>query len=218
MEQETILNNLEQAVIEGDKEKMSQNTRAVLEQGIDPLLAVEAGISRGMEVVGKRFESGEAYLPELLKAADIFNFAMADLQPAIEAQQSEIKKTGTVLLATVKGDVHNLGKNIVATVLSTNGFNVIDIGVDQATLDIIDAAQHHRADIIGLSAVMTTTMPAQKEVIDSLSELKLRDQFAVLVGGGPISQRWADEIGADGYCETAMDGVSIARDLIHSRS
>lgn len=217
MEKSMILDNLAQAVITGKEDLARDNARAVIDNNIDPLEALEQGISKGMLTVGEKFESGESYLPELIMAADIFNVAMEILKPAIEANQADIKKSGTVLLATVKGDVHNLGKNIVATVMETNGFEVIDIGVDQPTLDIIDAAQNNRVDVIGLSAVMTTTMPYQKELIDTLQEMDMREQFIVLVGGGPVNQQWADEIGADGYGETAMDAVSIAKDRIQQK-
>ncbi len=217
METSLILDNLAQAVITGKKDLAKDNARAALEHNIDPLEALELGISKGMVTVGKKFESGESYLPELIMAADVFNVAMEILKPAIEANQADIKKAGTVLLATVQGDVHNLGKNIVATVMDTNGFKVVDIGVNQSTLSIIDAAQDNQVDVIGLSAVMTTTMPYQKELIDTLHEMNIREQFTVLVGGGPINQQWADEIGADGYGETAMDAVDIAKDRIQQK-
>jgi methylmalonyl-CoA mutase cobalamin-binding domain/chain len=150
-------------------------------------------------------------------AADTFNAAMEILGPVIEANKQKTSKSGTVLLATVKGDQHNIGKNIVATVLETNGFEVVDIGIDQSTLNIIEAAQNHKVDFIGLSSVMTTTMPYQKEVIDTLTEMGLRDKFLVLVGGGPVSQNWADDIGADGYGDTAMDAVGIAKNLLSKK-
>jgi trimethylamine corrinoid protein len=217
MEKSLILDNLANAVITGKKDLARDNARAVIDNNIDPLEALEQGISKGMLTVGEKFESGESYLPELIMAADVFKVAMEILKPAIEANQTDIKKSGTVLLATVKGDVHNLGKNIVATVMETHGFEVVDLGVDQPTLDIIDAAQANQADVIGLSAVMTTTMPYQKELIDTLQELKIREQFIVLVGGGPINQQWADEIGADGYGETAMDAVNIATQKINAK-
>jgi methylmalonyl-CoA mutase cobalamin-binding domain/chain len=143
---------------------------------------------------------------------------MEVVTPALEASQGDLKKIGKVLLATVKGDVHNLGKNILGKVLETNGFEVVDMGVDQDTLSIIDAATDSHADVIGLSAVMTTTMPYQKELIDTLEELKQRDRFIVLVGGGPVNQAWADQIGADGYGQTAMDAVSIASRLIEAKA
>lgn len=217
MEKSLILDNLANAVIAGKKDLARDNAQAAIDNKIDPLEALEQGISKGMLTVGEKFESGESYLPELIMAADVFNAAMEILKPAIEANQTDIKKSGTLLLATVKGDVHNLGKNIVATVMETHGFEVVDLGVDQPTLDIIDAAQTNQADVIGLSAVMTTTMPYQKELIDTLQELKIREQFIVLVGGGPINQQWADEIGADGYGETAMDAVNIATQKINAK-
>ncbi len=170
-----------------------------------------------METVGASFEAGESFLPELLMAADSFNAAMEILNPVIEANKQKTSKLGTALLATVKGDLHNIGKNIVATVLETNGFEVVDIGIDQSTLNIIEAAQNHKADFIGLSSVMTTTMPYQKEVIDTLSEMGLRKKFFVLVGGGPVTQKWADEIGADGYGETAVDAIGVAKKLLDKK-
>ena len=217
MDKDQMLVNLCQLVLKGDFDGIKKTSRQALDSGVEPTEIMEKGISKGMEIVGMRFESGEAYLPELLMAARAFSNAMEVVTPALEAGHKNIKKIGKVLLATVKGDVHNLGKNILAKVLATNGFDVIDIGVDQATLSIIDAAQESCADVIGLSAVMTTTMPYQKEVIDTLSELGQRDKFIVMVGGGPVSQAWADKIGADGYGETAMAAVSIAAQRITAK-
>ncbi len=217
MDKIQLLENLRQMVIQGQMDTIKERSSQALDSGIEPLEIIENGISKGMEVVGKRFESGEAFLPELLRAADAFSMAMEIVSSALDASKKDVKKIGKVLLATVKGDVHNLGKNILAKVLETKSFEVIDIGVDQATLTIIEAAQKNDVDVIGLSAVMTTTMPYQKEVIDTLVELKLRDQFIVMVGGGPVSQDWADEINADGYGETAMHAVSIATQKIKSK-
>lgn len=217
MSKQEILEQLAKAVIEGDKNSARENAQAAVDEGLDPLEAVDRGLSKGMEVVGANFESGESFLPELLMAADSFNAAMEILNPLIEANKQKISKLGTALLATVKGDMHNIGKNIVATVLETNGFEVVDIGIDQSTLNIIEAAQKHKADFIGLSSVMTTTMPYQKEVIETLSEMGLREKFFVLVGGGPVTQKWADEIGADGYGETAVDAVGVAKKLLEKK-
>jgi corrinoid protein of di/trimethylamine methyltransferase len=217
MNKQEILEQLAKAVIEGDKNSARENAQAAVDEGLDPLEAVDRGLSKGMEVVGANFESGESFLPELLMAADSFNAAMEILNPLIEANKQKISKLGTALLATVKGDMHNIGKNIVATVLETNGFEVVDIGIDQSTLNIIEAAQKHKADFIGLSSVMTTTMPYQKEVIETLSEMGLREKFFVLVGGGPVTQKWADEIGADGYGETAVDAVGVAKKLLEKK-
>jgi corrinoid protein of di/trimethylamine methyltransferase len=209
-----ILENLARAMIEGNQQSARENAQKAIDAEMDPLEAVDDGLSKGMQVVGAQFENGDVFLPELLMAADAFNAAMEILGPVIEANKQKTSKLGTVLLATVKGDQHNIGKNIVATVLETNGFEVVDIGIDQSTLNIIEAAQKNNVDVIGLSSVMTTTMPYQKEVIDTLTEMGLREKFFVLVGGGPVSQNWADEINADGYGETAMDAVGIAKKLL----
>jgi corrinoid protein of di/trimethylamine methyltransferase len=217
MDRNQILETLCQKVIDGDIDGIKELSSEALENGVEPLVILERGISKGMETVGKRFETGEAFLPELLLAADAFTSAMEVVSPALEASNDSVAKIGKVLLATVKGDVHNLGKNILATVLETNGFEVVDIGVDQDTLTIIDAAQKNKVDVIGLSAVMTTTMPHQKELINTLNEMNLRNEFIVMVGGGPVSQKWADEIGADGYGKTAMDAVSIAAEKIKAK-
>jgi corrinoid protein of di/trimethylamine methyltransferase len=214
MSNQEILGNLAKAMIEGNQQSAKENAQKAIDQEMDPLEAVDEGLSKGMQVVGAQFENGDVFLPELLMAADAFNAAMEILGPVIEANKQKTSKLGTILLATVKGDQHNIGKNIVATVLETNGFEVADIGIDQSTLNIIEAAQKHNVDVIGLSSVMTTTMPYQKEVINTLMEMGLRENFFVLVGGGPVSQNWADEIGADGYGETAMDAVGIARNLL----
>ena len=217
MNKQQILENLGQAIINGNQQSARENAQKAIDEKLDPLEAVDDGLSKGMEVVGAKFEKGDVFLPELLMAADTFNAAMEILSPIIEANKQKTSKLGTVLLATVKGDQHNIGKNIVATVLETNGFEVVDIGIDQSTLNIIEAAQNHKADFIGLSSVMTTTMPYQKEVIDILTEMGLREKFFVLVGGGPVSQNWADDIGADGYGETAMDAVGIAKNLLSKK-
>jgi corrinoid protein of di/trimethylamine methyltransferase len=217
MEKKEILEKLSTAVIEGDKNLAMESAQNALTAEIDPLEAVDQGLSKGMEVVGKRFGSGEVFLPELIMAADTFNAAMDIINPVIEARKQQVRKEGTVVLATVKGDRHNIGKNIVAIVMDTNGFDVVDIGIDQQTLSIIEAAEKNKADIIALSSLMTTTMPYQKEVIEVLDEMKLRDKYIVLVGGGPVSQKWADEINADGYGETAIDAVEIAKYLLNNR-
>lgn len=217
MDKNQILENLSQKVMAGDTDGIQELSKQGLKNGIEALDILENGISKGMDIVGKRFETGEAFLPELLLAADSFTSAMEVLSPALEKSKENVEKIGKVLLATVKGDVHNLGKNILSTILETNGFEVVDLGVDQGTLSIIEAAEKNNIDVIGLSAVMTTTMPYQQELINTLEEMGLRDRFIVLVGGGPVSQKWADEIGADGYGKTAMDAVSIAARKIENR-
>ena len=216
MGREDILKKLSDAIIAGTQDKIRDIAKESLEAGLDPLDSVEKGLSVGMKIVGDRFEKGEIFLPELLIAADTFNAAMEILRPAIEEQKKELEVSGRVMLATVKGDVHSIGKNIVATVLGTNGFEVIDIGVDQQSLNIIEEAQKNNVDVIALSALMTTSMPGQKEVINILNELGLREKFKVVVGGGPVTAEWAERIGADGYGETAFQAVKLINSLINA--
>lgn len=214
MGQKEILENLSSAIVEGDEEKARKHAQEALQSKMDPLKAVDEGLSKGMAVVGERFEKGDAFLPELLMAADSFSAAMEVLKPEIEAQKKQVTKAGTVVIGTVKSDVHNIGKNIVATVLETNGFEVIDIGIDNPSLKFIEEAQKAKADVIALSSLMTTTMPGQREVIDTLKDLKVRDKFFVIVGGGPVSQEWADKIGADGYGSSAVQAVGLVKNLM----
>ena len=214
MDKEQILENLATAVLEGDETKARENAQEALARQMDPLEAVEEGLSRGMAVVGQRFENGEAYLPDLLIATETFKAAIEILQPEIEAQQKQMAKKGTVVIGTVRGDMHSIGKNIVATVLETNGYEVVDIGVDNPALQFIEQARKAKADVIALSSLMTTTMPAQREVIETLEEMGLRDLYFVIVGGGPVNQEWADEIDADGYGETAIHAVELVQELL----
>ncbi len=214
MSKKQFMETIVKSIIDGDQDKIRESARDALKANIDPLEVVELGLSKGMAIVGESFEQGESYLPELLMAAATFNAAMEILMPEIEAQNKEIPKAGTVLIGTVKGDVHNLGKNIVSMILKTNGFSVVDIGVDVSSLNFIEEARKVKADVIALSSLMTTTMPAQKEIIEILEEKNLRNEYFVIVGGGPVSQQWADEIGADGFGKTAVDAVDLIKRLL----
>jgi trimethylamine corrinoid protein len=214
MEKKQILESLATAVVEGDQDRAAKNAEEALGSQIDPLDAVEGGLSRGMDIVGDMFGNGEAYLPELLMAAEAFRAAMEVLQPEIEAQKKQLPKTGTVLIGTVKGDLHTIGKNLVTTILKTKGVDVVDIGVDNSALKFVEQAKKASADVIALSSLMTTTMPGQKEVIEVLEEMHLRDRYFVIVGGGPVTQEWADEIGADGYGKSAVEAVGLVKHLL----
>ncbi len=217
MSKEQVLENLATAVVDGDEDEARENAKQAMSAQMDPLEAVEQGLSKGMDIVGEAFERGDAFLPELLMAAAAFKAAMEILEPEIEAQKKQVTSQGTILLSTVKGDVHSIGKNIVTTVLGINGFKAVDIGVDNSSLDIIQEAEKIKADIIALSSLMTTTMPSQREVMEVLREMNLRDKYLVMVGGGPVTQEWANEIGADGYGKSAIEAVETAKRLMSQK-
>ncbi len=218
MDKAQVLENLKMFIVEGDSDKTLENAKEGLSLGVGPLEMVEQGLSKGMEIIGEQFETGEAFLPELLMAAEAFKVAMVVIQPELEAQQVQRAKQVKILISTVKGDLHNIGKDIVRTVLETKGYDVIDMGIDNGTLDIIQEAQKVQADIIALSCLMTTTMPAQREIINTLEEMNLRDQFFVIVGGGPVTQGWADEIGSDGYGQSPVNAVELAKALMEQKA
>jgi corrinoid protein of di/trimethylamine methyltransferase len=214
MEKAAILESMTKAILEGNSELVCQGAKEAVDQKIDPLEVVELGLSKGMEIVGDRFENGEAFLPELIMAADTFKAAMKILKPEIAAQKKQVAKTGTVLIATVKGDLHDIGKNIVATVLETRGFSVVDLGIDVPTLQIIEEAEKVNADIIALSCLMTTTMPNLQGVLTAMEEMNVREQYRVIIGGGALTHKWADEIGADGYGTNAIEAVNLVKHLM----
>ena len=213
MDHQAILKDLEDAILSGDGGRVRDIAQKAMDAGVDPFTAVEEGLSKGMFEVGNRFESGEAFLPELLMAAETFKAGMEVIDPVIKAQGNKRKIKGTVVLGSVKGDVHDLGKDIVKTVLGIHGFDVIDVGVDVSSLIFIEEAKKNNADIIALSAIMTTTMQYQKEVVDMLRDMGMRDDYKVIVGGGPVSQEWCDQIGADGYGATAVLAAELCGKL-----
>ena len=217
MDKNQIMDSLARAIVEGDPDLGRTSAQEALASGVGPLEAMEQGLAKGMASIGEMFEQGEAYLPELLMAANTFNAAMEILKPEIEARKEQVAKTATVLIGTVQGDVHNIGKNIVATLLETSGFSVVDIGVDRTPLDFCQEAAKAHADVIALSCLMTTTMPSQKAVIDVLKEMKVRDQYFIIVGGAPTSTKWADEIGADGYGQSAVEAVALVKEFTSRR-
>ncbi len=217
MDQKEILDKLSMAIIDGDEDKAKEYAHEVLRSQMDPLVAVEQGLSRGMMVLGERFEKGDIFLPDLLIAADAFNRAVEILRPTMEAQKKQVAKAGEVIIGTVHGDVHGIGKNIVAIVLEANGFEVVDLGVDRPSLKFVEEAEKTKSDVIALSSLMTTTMPFQKEVIDILKEMNLRQKYLVIIGGGPVTKEWADKIGADGYAGSAFQAVEVIKRLLSQK-
>jgi len=213
MSEGQIFEDLKEAIIHMDEERAVMAANDLIAQGMDPLEGIEKGLSPGMLVMGDKFNQGECYLPHLILAGNTFNAAIKILEPEILKRGAEKTRTGVVVLGTVKGDIHKIGKDILAMLLKTRGFEVHNLGEDVSMLSFVNKAEELNADIIGMSSLLTTTMPAQKEVVDLLKEKGIRDKYTVMVGGGVVSQEWADEIGAEGYAETAEEGVKMAAEF-----
>ena len=210
---EEMYAKLAQAVIDGEPEDAEQLAIEALEQGLDPLTCVNEGLTKGIQKVGELFASGEYFLPELIIGAEAMKKALAILEPAMVGDQSR-EVVGKVVLGTVEGDMHEIGKTLVGTMLIANGFQVYDIGVDKSAAEFIAAVNENNADIVGASALLTTTMLQQKKLIESLREANLGDKVKVMVGGAPVTDSFAKEIGADGYAEDAISAVDLAFRLI----
>ncbi|MFX0199769.1 MAG: B12-binding domain-containing protein [Candidatus Hodarchaeota archaeon] len=219
MKKEEIFKNLFDAVVEMNEQKGKDAATLLIKENYDPLEGIENGLSKGMKVMGEKFSKLDGvFLPELMMAARAFNAAMTVLKPHISSDSSgEGAKKGTVLIGTVKGDIHKIGKDLVALLLETGGFDVHNIGEDISTSTFIEEAGRVDADIIALSSLLTTTMPAQKDLIDILKEIGQREKYLVMIGGAPISQKWADEIGADIYGEDAERAVSLALEFMSKK-
>jgi len=216
MSEEELLRKLSEAVISCDSEAVVKATQQAIEKKLDPLKAIEKGLSKGAIIVGDKFDKLEIFLTDLMMAADAMKAGLNILIPLIS--EGKISKKGTIVCGTVKGDIHDIGKNILAALFSANGFDVHDLGVDVSTSKFIEEAENARADVIALSALMSSTIGGQKDVIDYLRETGKREKFIVMVGGGPTTREWTEEIGADGYAETATEAVKVALGLIKKRS
>ncbi len=216
MEEKALFAELGRAVFEGDDETLVSLVQENVD-AFDPLAMVEKGMMQGMVEVGDKFSAGEVYLPELLMAAEAWEAAMKILKPKLADMGASLKKSGTVVIGTVQTDIHEIGKNILANLLTTAGFEVHDIGCDASASKFLDKAQEVQADIIAASAIMSTTVPYQKDIVDLLESRGLRDEYLVMVGGGVVTQEWADKIGADGYGDLASDAVDVAKRLMDAR-
>jgi corrinoid protein of di/trimethylamine methyltransferase len=210
---EEMYEKLTQAVIDGEAEDAESLAKEALEQGLDPLACITEGLTAGITQVGKLFASGEYFLPDLIMGADAMKVALDVLEPKLVGDQKR-EVVGRVVLGTVAGDLHEIGKTLVGTMLVANGFQVTDIGVDKNPEEFIAAIKENDADIVGASALLTTTMLQQKKLIDSLEEAGLREKVKVMVGGAPVTEGFAEEIGADGYAEDAISSVDLAFRLI----
>jgi len=215
MIEEELLNKLSEAVLACDRDAVVKAAQEAIEKGLDPVKAIERGLSKGAIIVGEKFDKLEIFLTDLMMAAEAMQAGLDTLLPLIS--EEKVLKKGTVVSGTVKGDIHDIGKNILVALFSANGFDVHDMGVDVSTSKFIEEAEKVGADIIALSALMSSTIGGQKDVIDYLRETGKREKFIVMVGGGPTTLEWAEEIGADGYAETATEAVKVAAGLIEKK-
>jgi corrinoid protein of di/trimethylamine methyltransferase len=208
-----MFEKLAQTVIDGEPEDAAELAQQALAQGLDALDCINKGLSPGIDEVGELFATGEYYLPDLILGGDAMKAALEVLEPALAGGQNR-EILGRVVLGTVEGDLHEIGKTLVGTMLTANGFEVIDIGVDQPASKFVAAVKEHDATLVGASALLTTTMLHQQEVVGALKEAGLSDRVKVMIGGAPITENWAKEIGADGYAEDAIGAVAVAKELV----
>ncbi len=207
-----LLKNLHDAILEGDAKSAASITREALDGGADANVLIHRSMIPAMDEVGRRYEAEEYFVPELLLAGRAMKASLELLRPLLAATGAQ--PAGRVAIGTVKGDLHDIGKNLVASMLEGGGFEVIDLGADVSPERFVEAVRDKGAGIVCLSALLTVTMPSMKKTIDALAEAGVRDQVKVLVGGAPVTPQYADEIGADGYGETANQAVALARRFV----
>lgn len=210
-ETKEALESLLDAILTYDTEAAQRAASTAVDKGIDPMLVIKETMAKAGEILHEKFESGECFLPHLVMAGDAMTAASKVLESAIPQELTSKKKV--VVIATVEGDLHSVGKNIVAMILRSGGFAVYDLGVDVKSSSIISQAEEKNADVIALSSLMTTTLPYQREVIEELESLGLRNKYKVMVGGGPVTLEWSNKIGADGYGADSLEALEAAKKL-----
>jgi corrinoid protein of di/trimethylamine methyltransferase len=213
----TTLQTLVNTVIDGDEDGAVVAAKKVIQEKI-AVDEVISALTDGIREVGKKFARMEIFLPEMMMSSRAMKAAMNELEPEVKASGVNLMKKGILIIGTVEGDMHEIGKFIVSTMLQAIGFEVHDLGIDVNALDFVRKAEEVKADIIGVSSLMTTTMPKQREIITILEEKELRDKYHVILGGAPVTQAWVDEIGADSWGENAGVTVEILEGLMEERS
>ena len=211
-----ILKEIEEKLIEGDFNTVNSLVKETVEQRINPNEVIQGALSPGMEEVGRRFRNNEYFIPEVLMCAKAMNMALDTLKPLLVGDTAR-KVIGKFLLGTVEGDVHDIGKNLVSMMLEASGFEVIDLGVGVPAEKFVTEARLHLPDIVGLSALLSTTIVEFEDVIQAFQEAGLRDKFKIMVGGAPVTQEYADSVGADGYASNASEAVEKAKDFLTER-
>ena len=207
-----ILETIREMVVGGKFKDIEKEVQRAVDSGTDLNLLINDALISAMDIVGKRFADGDIYVPEMLVSAKTMKQGLDIIKPLLTAGEAEHR--GTIVMGTVKGDLHDIGKNLVIMMMEGAGFRIVDMGVDVKIEDLIDTVKKEEADVLGLSALLTTTMPEMQKVIEALEEAGLRNQLKVIVGGAPIDQRFADKIGADGFGADAVEAVQLARELV----
>ncbi|MFW9773494.1 MAG: B12-binding domain-containing protein [Candidatus Thorarchaeota archaeon] len=213
MAQEEFFKEISNAIVSLDRDKAIYLAEKAVNEDMDLLSVIEKGFGSGIRRIGNLWEEGDFFLPELMLGGNIVQESMEILLPHLRENKTNIK-SGKVVIATIEGDIHSIGKTIVATMLSANGFEVYDLGADVAIDKIIKSALDKNADIIGVSALLTTTMVGQRELIDKLKERGIRDRFKVIFGGAPVTKSWVEECNADGYADNAIEAVKLVKSLL----
>lgn len=213
---EELFNKMAQSIIDGEMDIAVNLANQAVAAGIDPLVAISRGFVAGINQVGDAFACGDAFLPELVMAGEAMKAAVAVLEPEMKKRGTQRQVLGNVVLATVEGDIHEIGKSLVGTMLNASGFKVYDLGVNVPAARIIQTARDVEANIVAVSALLTTTMVKQREIIQMLEKEGLRDKVKVMVGGAPVTREWVQKIGADGYSEDAVGAVKVAKQLVGS--
>lgn len=216
MSSSDILTRIIEAVENGDDEECRTLTEEALRTGLDPLEVVDDGLSAGIQLVGEKFGKGELFLPDLMMAVEAMNEGMKIVEPELEKKKVQRQSLGTVLIGTVHGDIHDIGKSIVATMLEINGYKVHDLGVNVSTGGFIEKVKELKPQVLGLSALLSTTMREQRVIIESVQKEGFREDIKIIVGGAPVSAQWAEEIGADGFGANAELAVQLVNKLINS--
>lgn len=209
----TDLNKLYEAILKGNHKVALEVTQSALAENVPPKVLIDDYLIKAMEEIGRRFEQHKVFVPELLMAGRAMKTSLSLIQPLLKGEATSLT-LGTVVIGTVKGDLHDIGKNLVASMFEGCGFKVVDLGVDVDDVKFINAVKDNQATIVALSALLTTTMPYMKSIIESLSKAGLRDKVKVMVGGAPVSEGFAREIGADGYSDSANSAVIKAKELL----
>ena len=211
---EEIYQKMAQSIIDGENEVAARLAQEAIDLGIDPLDAINHGFVIGVNQVGEAFSCGDAFLPELVMAGEAMKAAVAVLEPELNRRGTKREMLGTVVVATIEGDIHDIGKTLVGTMLAAAGFEVYDMGVDVPIVKILEKAMEVNADIIGVSSLLTTTMVKQRDLVEAVQDSPLAGKTQVMVGGAPVTRAWMEEIGADGYSEDAIGAIAVAKDLM----